>query len=225
MPGFELEVKGLVEHQKTLEAMLIQADRGGSRSLAGGQKSLYSSIRSYLKWARTEFRKQMIKTYGANLGNDPHRSRVAVSRNNVHSDGGLIYTSAKILQPRTAGSFRFPEPPIVHQLETRTNSKGNHRGGNRAPRSRRTVDLLTYGPRDRGFILRFIEGGTKPRTAGTRSGKFSGGNRGSIAGRHIFARTGPFIADQIMKKLAEKIEKRIVALVEKGTLMDLDVND
>lgn len=217
MPGFELEVKGLVEHQKTLEAMLIQAERGGSRSLAGGQKSLYSSIRSYLKWARTEFRKQMIKTYGANLGNDPHRSRVAVSRNAVKSDGGLIWTSAKILQPRTAGSFRFPEPPKV--------DRGHQRGGNRAPRSKRTVDMLTYGPRDRGFILRFLEGGTKPRTAGTRSGKFRGGNRGAIAPRNIFGRTAPFIADQVMKKLAEKIEKRIVALVEKGTLSDLDINE
>lgn len=217
MAGFELEVKGLVEHQKTLEAMLIQAERGGSRSLAGGQKSLYSSIRSYLKWARTEFRKQMIKTYRGNLTNDPHRSAVAVSRNAVKSDGGLIWTSAKILQPRTAGSFRFPEPPKV--------DRGHQRGGNRAPRSKRTVDLLTYGPRDRGFILRFLEGGTKPRTAGTRSGKFRGGNRGAIAPRNIFGRTAPFIADQVMKKLAEKIEKRIVALVEKGTLMDLDVND
>lgn len=217
MAGFELEVKGLVEHQKTLEAMLIQAERGGSRSLAGGQKSLYSSIRSYLKWARTEFRKQMIKTYGANLGNDPHRSRVAVSRNAVKSDGGLIWTSAKILQPKTAGSFRFPEPPKV--------DRGHQRGGNRAPRSKRTIDLLTYGPRDRGFILRFLEGGTKPRTAGTRSGKFRGGNRGAIAPRNIFGRTAPFIADQVMKKLAEKIEKRIVALVEKGTLSDLDINE
>lgn len=217
MAGFELEVKGLVEHQKTLEAMLIQAERGGSRSLAGGQKSLYSSIRSYLKWARTEFRKQMIKTYRGNLTNDPHRSAVAVSRNAVKSDGGLIWTSAKILQPRTAGSFRFPEPPKV--------DRGHQRGGNRAPRSKRTVDLLTYGPRDRGFILRFLEGGTKPRTAGTRSGKFRGGNRGAIAPRNIFGRTAPFIADQVMKKLAEKIEKRIVALVEKGTLSDLDINE
>jgi len=217
MAGFELEVKGLVEHQKTLEAMLIQADRGGSRSLAGGQKSLYNSIRSYLKWARTEFRKQMIKAYGANLGNDPHRSRVAVSRNAVKSDGGLIWTSAKILQPKTAGSFRFPLPEKV--------DRGHQRGGNRAPRSKRTEDMLTYGPRDRGFILRFLEGGTKQRTAGTRSGKFRGGNRGSIAPRNIFGRTAPFIADEVMKKLAEKIEKRIVALVEKGTLSDLDINE
>lgn len=218
MAGFiEMEVKGLVEHQKTLEAMLIQAERGGSRSLAGGQKSLYNSIRSYLKWARTEFRKQMIKTYGANLGNDPHRSRVAVSRNAVKSDGGLIWTSAKILQPKTAGSFRFPEPPKV--------DRGHQRGGNRAPRSKRTIDMLTYGPRDRGFILRFLEGGTKQRTAGTRSGKFRGGNRGSIAPRNIFSRTAPFIGDAVAKKLAEKIEKRIVALVEKGTLSDLDVTD
>jgi hypothetical protein len=217
MAGFELEVKGLVEHQKTLEAMLINAERGGSRSLGGGQKSLYNSIRSYLKWARTEFRKQMIKSYRGNLTNDPHRSAVAVSRNAVKSDGGLIWTSAKILQPRTAGSFRFPEPPKV--------DRGHQRGGNRAPRSKRTIDMLTYGPRDRGFILRFLEGGTKPRTAGTRSGKFRGGNRGAIAPRNIFSRTAPFIADEVMKKLAEKIEKRIVALVEKGTLMDLDVND
>ena len=88
MAGFELEVKGLVEHQKTLEAMLMNAERGGSRSLGGGQKSLYNSIRSYLKWARTEFRKQMIKSYRGNLSNDPHRSAVAVSRNAVNCDGG-----------------------------------------------------------------------------------------------------------------------------------------
>lgn len=212
----ELDVKGLVEHQKTLEAMLIQADRGGSRSLSGGNKALYNSIRSYLKWARTEFRKQMIKTYRGNLSNDPHRSAVAVSRNAVKSDGGLIWTSAKILQPRTAGSFRFPEPPKV--------DRGHQRGGNRAPRSQRTIDMLTYGPRDRGFILRFLEGGTKQRTAGTRGGKFRGGNRGAIAPRNIFGRTAPFVADEIMNKLAAKIEKRIQDLFEKGTLQNLDVD-
>lgn len=217
MEGIEFELKGFVEHQKTLEAMLINAEIGGSRSLVGGQKSLYYSIRNYMKWARTEFRKQMIKTYGSNLHNDPHRARVGVSRNAVKSDGGLMWTSAKILQPKTAGSFRFPEPPKV--------DRGRKRGGNRAPRSKRTSSMLTYSPRDRGFILRFLESGTKPRTAGTRGGKFRGGNRGSITARHTFSRTAPFIADSIMKRVAEKIEKRIASLVNKGTLTDLDVND
>jgi hypothetical protein len=217
MDGIEFQLKGFVEHQKTLEAMLINAEIGGSRSLVGGQRSLYYSVRNYLKWARTEFRRQMIRTYGSALHNDPHRSRVSVSRNAVKSKGGFMWTSATILQPKTAGSFRFPEPPKV--------DRGRKRGGNRAPRSKRTSSTLTYGPRDRGFILRFLESGTKQRTAGTRGEKFRGGNRGSITARHTFSRTAPSIADSIMEIVAEKIEKRIATLVNNGTLKDLDVND
>ena len=84
-----------------------------------------------------------------------------------------------ITSNRRAGT-RAPLPPVYHALEHRTNSAGNHRGGNRTPRSRRTEDLLTYAGADRGFVLRFLENGTDTRTSRY-------GNRGVIPANRWFS--------------------------------------
>lgn len=81
-----------------------------------------------------------------------------------------------------------------------------HRGGNRMIRSKRTDEILHYGPVDRGWILRMINSGTNPRYANGRNGKWGkrgGGNRtfarlqeegdyyrGSISARNFFGTKG-----------------------------------
>lgn len=79
-----------------------------------------------------------------------------------------------IISPHRAGGQRVPLPPESPR-------KRSHAvGGNRMARSRRTEDLLTYAGVDRGFILRFLNGGTPGRTSnGTR-------NVGQITPRNWF---------------------------------------
>ena len=60
----------------------------------------------------------------------------------------ILGGSLNILDSRGRAGGRGPLPPVRHRLEFETNSKGNHRGGNRMPRSRRTEDLLTYQGKD-----------------------------------------------------------------------------
>lgn len=79
------------------------------------------------------------------------------------------------------------------------------RGGNRRMRGDRTNQILSYGPYERQFILRFVNSGTKTRVIGFRNtvkgnktrynelasrihsgDKFRTGNRGAIAPRNWF---------------------------------------
>jgi hypothetical protein len=80
--------------------------------------------------------------------------------------------------------------------------------------------MLDYGPRDRGFILRFLEGGTGQRTAGTRNGRL-GGNRGSISPRNYFSRASNAHVEQVMQNLANKIDAKIEELVNSGKMTGL----
>lgn len=99
---------------------------------------------------------------------------------------------------------RAPLPPVYHKLEHTTNSKGNHRGGNRQPRSRRTEDLLTYTGVDRGFILRFLNTGTAERHNGSR-------RTGSIAPRSWFGMT----SQDAIEQMAGEFDRLMDELIEK----------
>ena len=182
MMEIEFDHKALMQHAQVLESLMLDIEHGGSRSLIGGQKSLYNSIRRYMADAETELRKLTIGSMG--LPNDPRASRYGVSRDKVRSKKGLIYGQIKIYQPKTAGNRKntYVQPRKLDQ-------NPHQRGGNRVPRSARTQQMLDYGPRDRGMILRWLSGGTGQRTAGTRNGKLHG-NRGSISARSEERRVG-----------------------------------
>ena len=89
----------------------------------------------------------------------------------------------------------------VRQVDRKGTSDPKGRGGNRRPRSQRTIDLMSYQGVDRGFILRFLNQGTTNRNIthlteikradGTSKFRFTSnggkyGNRGSIAARNWF---------------------------------------
>ena len=116
----------------------------------------------------------------------------------------ILGGNVNILQSRGRVGERVPLPPVRHRLETEVNRKGNHRGGNRMPRSRRTEDLLTYKGADRGFILRFLNSGTEKRHNGTRP-------TGAIAARNWF---GP-MAQRELEYAAEQFDKLLDALITK----------
>ena len=127
---------------------------------------------------------------GLNMKADPRQAykavRMAVYRRMF---GGQV----NILQNRQAGSMRFYAPP------RKGTSDPMGRGGNRAKRSQRTIDLMSYTGKDRGFVLRFLNAGTADRaihSMGDKSlnrGNVSirrtqsiGANRGNITGRNWF---------------------------------------
>ena len=129
---------------------------------------------------------------GLQMQSDPRKAykavRMAVYRRIF---GGQV----NILQSRKAGAGHFYAPP----RKGTSDPKG--RGGNRRPRSQRTIDLMSYQGVDRGFILRFLNQGTTNRNIthlteikradGTSKFRFTSnggkyGNRGSIAARNWF---------------------------------------
>lgn len=182
------EVDGLVRQKQELESLLM--------SNPEMEKKVQGLIRNVLLAARRTISgdaKGIIKS-------DPRQAYKAV-KSAVYRR--ILGGNVSILSKRKAGK-RGPVPPIYHDLEHRTNSKGNHRGGNRIPRSRRTEDLLTYQGADRGFILRFLNAGTDDRESRV-------GNRGAISARSFFATS----SQQAMEKAAEQLDVFIEDLIKK----------
>lgn len=190
--GGAFEVDGIVRQRSELEALLT--------SNPDMEKRVQGIIRKVIMAARREMSDSIAG--GRIMKSDPHQAYKAV-KSAVYRQ--ILGGNISILNKRRAGR-RLPEPPVVHKLEKQTNSKGNHRGGNRMPRSRRTVDLLTYAGADRGFILRFLNAGTDDRTS-------HGGNRGHISARSFFSTN----SRRVMEKAAKQLDGMITEMIRKET--------
>lgn len=184
------EVDGLVKQKEALESLMM--------SNPAMEKKVQGLIRKVLLAARRQV------SNAANspsvMKSDPRQAYKAV-KSAVYRR--ILGGNISLLNKRRVGT-RGPVPPVVHQLETRVNSKGNHRGGNRMPRSRRTEDLLTYQGADRGFILRFLNQGTSSRESRV-------GYRGAIRARNFFASSSL----AAMQKAAEQLDTLIEELIKK----------
>ena len=117
-----------------------------------------------------------------------------------------------------SGGYYY-EPP-------RTGTKDPYgRGGNRRPQSKRTKDVMSYEGPDRGFILRFLNQGTKERNiqhlveikrpSGGSKFKLSSdggryGKRGSITARNWF---GPASLREL-EDAAHSVESYINDIIE-----------
>ena len=184
------EVDGIVRQKQELESLLM--------SNPEMEKKVQGLIRKVLLAARREISGR-IKD-GDYMKSDARQAYKAV-KSAVYRR--ILGGNVSILNKRRAGQ-RGPVPPIYHALEHRVNSKGNHRGGNRMPRSRRTEDLLTYQGADRGFILRFLNAGTSDRESRV-------GNRGAISPRAFFVNS----SHTAMRKAAEQLDTLIQDLIKK----------
>ena len=175
-----IEITGLEEKIKQFDAIMTnniemrkRVNEVIRRVLAGVRKRLQDNAAS-----------------GLGMQSDPRQAYKAV-RYAVYRRifGGQV----NILQSRRAGAMRLYEPP------RKGTSDPLGRGGNRAKRSMRTTDLMSYTGKDRGFVLRFLNAGTGDRaihSMGDKSlnsggvtqirTKSMGGNRGSIAPRNWF---------------------------------------
>lgn len=135
----------------------------------------------------------------------------------------ILGGNINILDRRKAGSRSNYEAP----RKVYPGMKG-HRGGNRMPRSKRTDDILHYGPADRGFILRFVNSGTIPRYSGGGRIGLRGssmrnffkmqekgtGYRGSIAPRNFFGTKGEVEMQRALTNLQTIIEEEFNKLFE-----------
>ena len=152
-------------------------------------------IQQHIREALFEARRQMMGDAPFDNGDPRHADRSI--RTSVYEKvlGGNI----NILTGKKAHGAVNYEPP----------RKGTRdpmgRGGNRRKRSERTKQVMSYGPLDRGWILRLVNSGTKTRVIGFRNTvkgnraryeravtrihrgeKLRTGNRGAIAPRNWF---------------------------------------
>ena len=181
------------------------------------------AIQQHIREALFEARRDIMAAFPAE--NDPRDARRAI-RTSVYKKvlGGNI----NILTGKKAHGTNSYEPQ-------RTLTPGQ-RGGNRRKRSSRTQQIMSYAPLDRGFILRFVNSGTKTRVIGFRntvkgnrdrynsrvtrihSGEHAGtGNRGAIAPRNWFMSAAESALGAAAQTIAELIEIEAAAIANGET--------
>ena len=155
-------------------------------------KKLNDLTKKVIRKARGELVKNA--RVGLNMDSDP-RSAYRAIKSTVYRriKGGNV----SILSKRRASSKRYPVP---------TSTRG---------RSQRTEQLMSYYGADRGFVLRFLNKGTKQRTVkgfnGRRGFKSpdATGDRDRITGRNWFGHA----SQAEMEKAAAELEKMIDELI------------
>lgn len=207
MFSFEANDAVIVEQRKALEEALTTNPKT--------QKVLRALIRKYILEARS----QVVNNISFANG-DPRGSAQAV-KSAVYRKvfGGNL----NILNSRKAHGSTSYEPE-------RHPSKV---GGNRRQRKATTNRVMSYGSLDRGFILRWLNDGTKDRfisfrtdehravvNKGSRGGDVSKygntvntGRRGSITARHFFKSIGEKALATMSENVATAIEEELAALL------------
>ena len=147
------------------------------------------ALQAIIRRSIAEARKNVVKDAQDVLENDPRHAYKAV-RNSVYKQifGGQI----NILSSRKRGSATNYRKPVKER-------PAHARGGNRRPRSLRTMQLDSYEGVDRGFILRFQNAGTVERESRY-------GSRGKLRARQWFGRSSAFQLDAAANRVAEEIE-------------------
>lgn len=175
-----------------IDDTLISNQEQNLRAAMSTDPKMRKVIQHHIREALFEARRDVMAAFPAE--HDPRGARRAI-RTSVYDKvlGGNI----NILTGKKAHGTNSYEPQ-------RTLVAGQ-RGGNRRKRSERTKQIMSYAPLDRGFILRFVNSGTKTRVIGfrntlkgnrskyesrvtriSRGMKAGTGNRGAIAPRNWF---------------------------------------
>ena len=177
-------------------------------------------IQQHIRIAIFEARREVMAAFPAANG-DPRQTARAI-RTSVY--GKVLGGNINIL---TGGKAHGGGNGYT---QTRTLRAGQ-RGGNRRKRSERTKQIMSYSPIDRGFILRFVNSGTKTRVIGFRNTvksnrtryenavtrvhagyKIRTGNRGSIAPRNWFMSAAESALGQAAQNIADMIENEAAAI-------------
>lgn len=205
---YGLEVDGYVRQRKELESLLMS------------DKAMEKKVQKIIRKVLLQARSAISKDASDNMLTDPRKAYQAV-KSSVYRR--ILGGSVSILSKRKAGKrvdYRRPMKLTAGQ-----------RGGNRRPRSQRTIDLQSYAGSDRGFILRFLNAGVHGRfvefqsdssrervNRGSQGGDvkkygktINTGSRGSITARNFFGNS----SHTAMQKAAEQLEILIDELIKK----------
>lgn len=185
MFNFEVNEAVIVEQRRALEAALS--------TNPDTEKALRKVIRKVILDAR----KEVISDIQGKFPNDPRRFVQSV-RTTVYKK--VLGANINIFNNRKAHSTTSYEPPRTLKPEKP--------GGNRLPRSSETQRIMSYGPLDRGFILRFQNQGTKQR-------KSRYGNRGTIDGKGFFHGAGLQELTKAADNLANIIDQELSNILNK----------
>jgi hypothetical protein len=201
-----------------IDDTLISNQEQNLRAAMSTDPKMRKVIQQHIREALFEARRDVMAAFPAD--HDPRDARRAI-RTSVYDKvlGGNI----NILTGKKAHGTNSYEPqrtPVAGQ-----------RGGNRRKRSLRTQQVMSYGPLDRGFILRFVNSGTKTRVIGfrntvkanrtryenrvyriNRGDKSRTGNRGSIAPRNWFMQSAESALGNAAANIAEIIEIEAAAI-------------
>lgn len=185
---FEINESVILEQQKAIEAALSTGPKA--------EKVLRTIIRKYI----LEARQQVVNSIPFKHG-DPRGARNSI-RSTVYKK--VFGANLNIFNMHKAHRDSTYEPP--------RKLRPGQRGGNRVKRGGNTIRWMTYGPLDRGAVLRWLNDGTGDRTAGTRGGRLSG-NRGSIAARNFFRPLGDRALAQMSVRMSNEIESQLSKLL------------
>jgi hypothetical protein len=201
-----------------IDNTLISNQEANLRAAMSTDPKMRKVIQQHIREALFEARRDVMNSIHFDNG-DPREARRAI-RTSVYEKvlGGQI----NILNGTKAHGSNSYEPP-------RKGSTG--RGGNRRLRSQRTQKIMSYAPMDRGFILRFVNSGTKTRVIGFRNtikgnrsrydslttrihrGDTSRtGNRGSIAARNWFMSSAESAMANAAANIADMIASEAAAI-------------
>lgn len=205
-------VEGLTEQMQQLDRLLAT------------NPEMEQKMRRVISKVLIKAQSKMRKDVGTDLPNDPRNAAKAV-RKAVYRQ--ILGGNINILRKRRATEGDSSYTP------TRT-LKSGQRGGNRRLHSERTMRMESYNASDRGFILYWLNSGTKGRSMGkyqsdphrgnVKRGSQGGdvskygktvntGSRGSISARNIFSKhlieLSDFIDMSLTKEFGDLIQKSL----------------
>lgn len=183
MIRFDVDDAVIVEQQQALESALTTNPKT--------QTVLRKIVRKYILEARADIAKDITFKHG-----DP-RNAVESVRTTVYRKvfGGNI----NIFNSRKAHGSSSYEPPRKLQP--------GQRGGNRMKRSAKTQRMMSYGPLDRGMVLRWINSGVTD----SRSSRY--GNRSGIEAKNFFRRLGDREMGNLRDTLSRVIEEELTQMI------------
>ena len=186
MTGNGIQTEGFVEQRKELEQLLM--------TNPAMEKAVQDIMRKVLSSARSK----MTAAARQAMDTDPRQAYKAV-RTMVYRQ--ILGGNINILNKKRAGAGGSYQPP--------RKLRDGQVGGNRRLRSQRTEQVDGYMGSDRGFILRFVNGGTAQRS--TRYG-----NRGAIRPRNWFGNNSQRAMDEAAAQFAQQIDNLIKQTIGNG---------
>lgn len=209
-----------------IDDTLISNQEQNLRAAMSTDPKMRKVIQQHIREALFEARRQMMGDAPFENGDPRHAARSI--RTSVYEKvlGGNI----NILTGKKAHGA------VNYELPHKGTSDPFGRGGNRRKRSERTKQIMSYGPLDRGFILRFVNSGTKTRVIGFRNtvkgnrtryestvsrihagDKVRTGNRGAIAARNWFMQSAESNLGTAAQNIADMIAIEAAAIINGDT--------